>query len=67
MSYLQRSYAVLILRQAAGLISVTHASGGPLHDIVVPYRSEPTGFHVKTPGEFSAVMHQVSRMIYSKR
>ncbi|KIM53165.1 glycosyltransferase family 4 protein [Scleroderma citrinum Foug A] len=47
---------------AAGLISVTHASGGPLHDIVVPYRSEPTGFHAKTPGEFSAVMHQILTM-----
>ena len=28
---------------AAGLIPLTHASGGPLLDIVVPYEGEPTG------------------------
>ena len=55
---------MLILRgQAAGLIPLTHASGGPLHDIVIPYQSEPTGFHAKTPGEFSAAMHRVSRAV----
>ena len=29
--------------QAAGVIPVTHASGGPLTDIVVHYNGEPTG------------------------
>ncbi|KAL4066395.1 glycosyltransferase family 4 protein [Scleroderma yunnanense] len=47
---------------AAGLIPLTHASGGPLRDIVVPYRSQPTGFHAKTPGEYSAAMHQILTM-----
>lgn len=47
---------------AAGLIPLTHASGGPLHDIVIPYQSEPTGFHAKTPGEFSAAMHRILTM-----
>jgi len=28
---------------AAGVIPVTHASGGPLNDIVVPYKGLPTG------------------------
>lgn len=31
--------------QAAGLIPVVHASGGPLLDIVVPHNDEPTGAH----------------------
>ncbi|KAI0345566.1 mannosyltransferase [Trametopsis cervina] len=34
---------------AAGLIPVTHASGGPLNDIVVPFNGKPTGFHATTP------------------
>ena len=29
--------------QAAGVIPVTHASGGPLRDIVVPFEGQPTG------------------------
>ena len=29
--------------QAAGVIPVTHASGGPLNDIVVPFEGHPTG------------------------
>lgn len=44
---------------AAGLIPLVHASGGPLHDIVVPYQSRPTGFHAKTPGEFATAMHEI--------
>lgn len=28
---------------AAGVIPVTHASGGPLKDIVVPFNGKPTG------------------------
>ncbi|PSS34079.1 hypothetical protein EW026_g226 [Hermanssonia centrifuga] len=28
---------------AAGVIPVTHASGGPLNDIVVPFNGRPTG------------------------
>lgn len=46
--------------QAAGLIPLTHASGGPLHDIVIPYQSQPTGFHAKTARQFGEVMHEVS-------
>ncbi len=33
----------LISHQAAGVIPVAHASGGPLQDIIVPYNGEPTG------------------------
>lgn len=44
---------------AAGLIPLVHASGGPLHDIVVPYQSGPTGFHAKAPGEFATAMHEI--------
>ncbi|KIJ59041.1 glycosyltransferase family 4 protein [Hydnomerulius pinastri MD-312] len=47
---------------AAGLIPLTHASGGPFNDIVVPYQSNPTGFHAKTPGEFAAAMHEILTM-----
>ena len=57
---------MLTLRgQAAGPIPLTHASGGPLCDIVVPYQSKPTGFHAKTPGEFATAMHEVRRAILS--
>ncbi|KAG8214910.1 mannosyltransferase, partial [Butyriboletus roseoflavus] len=47
---------------AAGLIPVTHASGGPLNDIAVPYKSQPTGFHARTPGEFATAMHEILTM-----
>ncbi|KAF8547294.1 glycosyltransferase family 4 protein [Imleria badia] len=47
---------------AAGLIPLTHASGGPLSDIVVPYKSQPTGFHARTPGEFATAMHEILTM-----
>lgn len=33
----------LLAAQAAGLIPVTHASGGPLNDIVIPFNGKPTG------------------------
>ncbi|KAH8114787.1 glycosyltransferase family 4 protein [Phellopilus nigrolimitatus] len=44
---------------AAGVIPVAHASGGPLNDIVVPYKSEPTGYHATTPATFGAALHTV--------
>ncbi|KAH7885011.1 mannosyltransferase [Phlebopus sp. FC_14] len=47
---------------AAGLIPLTHASGGPLNDIVVPYHSQPTGFHARSPGEFASAMHEILTM-----
>ncbi|KAG9308815.1 mannosyltransferase [Chiua virens] len=47
---------------AAGLIPLTHASGGPLNDIVVPYKSQPTGFHARTPGEFATALHEILSM-----
>ncbi|KAN0088030.1 glycosyltransferase family 4 protein [Tylopilus felleus] len=47
---------------AAGLIPLTHASGGPLNDIVVPYKSQPTGFHARTPGEFATALHEILTM-----
>ncbi|KAI9664484.1 MAG: asparagine-linked glycosylation protein [Bathelium mastoideum] len=39
--------------QAAGLISVVNASGGPKIDIVVETDGKPTGFHATTPEEFA--------------
>ncbi|SPO03956.1 probable GDP-Man:Man(3)GlcNAc(2)-PP-Dol alpha-1,2-mannosyltransferase [Cephalotrichum gorgonifer] len=39
--------------QAAGLISVVHASGGPKMDIVVDVDGEPTGFHANDVDEFA--------------
>ncbi|KZF25796.1 glycosyltransferase family 4 protein [Xylona heveae TC161] len=44
--------------QAAGLISVVNNSGGPKHDIVVPYEGKPTGFHATTPSEFASGFHE---------
>jgi alpha-1,2-mannosyltransferase len=41
------------------MIPVTHASGGPLHDIVVPLNSEPTGFHARDSQGFADAMHRV--------
>ena len=44
-SYFPRLATVLILSlsQAAGVIPVAHASGGPLKDIIVPFNGENTG------------------------
>ncbi|KAM0282979.1 hypothetical protein ACHAQH_002790 [Verticillium albo-atrum] len=39
--------------QAAGVISVVHASGGPKLDINVDIDGEPTGFHATTATEFA--------------
>ncbi|KAF8993493.1 hypothetical protein BDQ17DRAFT_1546014 [Cyathus striatus] len=44
---------------AAGVIPVTHASGGPLKDIVVPFNGQYTGYHAKTPEEFADALHTV--------
>ncbi|KAI9831449.1 MAG: asparagine-linked glycosylation protein [Sarea resinae] len=44
--------------QAAGLISVVNASGGPKNDIVVEYDGGPTGFHATTPSEFASGFKQ---------
>ncbi|KAK1720032.1 putative GDP-Man:Man(3)GlcNAc(2)-PP-Dol alpha-1,2-mannosyltransferase [Colletotrichum lupini] len=39
--------------QAAGLISVVHASGGPKLDIVIEIDGQPTGFHATNVKEFA--------------
>ncbi|KAH9948253.1 mannosyltransferase [Amylocystis lapponica] len=44
---------------AAGAIPVTHASGGPLNDIVVPFNGEPTGYHATSPETFAEALHTV--------
>ncbi|KAF7776779.1 CAZyme family GT4 [Agaricus bisporus var. burnettii] len=41
---------------AAGVIPVTHASGGPLKDIVVPVNGKPTGYHAKSIEEFAEAL-----------
>lgn len=51
---------VLSLRaQAAGVIPVAHASGGPLLDIIVPLDGEPTGYHATSPETFAEAFHTV--------
>lgn len=47
---------------AAGLIPLTHASAGPLLDIVVPVDGEPTGFHAKDVDEFVACAEKLVTM-----
>ncbi|EMD39617.1 glycosyltransferase family 4 protein [Gelatoporia subvermispora B] len=42
---------------AAGVIPVAHASGGPLHDIIVPFNGEPTGFHATSAETFANALH----------
>ncbi|KIY69521.1 glycosyltransferase family 4 protein [Cylindrobasidium torrendii FP15055 ss-10] len=42
---------------AAGVIPVSHASGGPLHDIIVSFEGKPTGYHARTPEEFADAIH----------
>ena len=44
------------------MIPVTHASGGPLHDIVVPLDGEATGFHAHDSQSFADAMHRVLSM-----
>ncbi|KAI0727902.1 mannosyltransferase [Fomitopsis betulina] len=44
---------------AAGVIPVTHASGGPLNDIVVPFDGKPTGYHATSPETFAKAFHTV--------
>ncbi|KAA1472174.1 mannosyltransferase [Dentipellis sp. KUC8613] len=44
---------------AAGLIPISHASGGPLHDIIVPYDGQPTGFHARDPASFAEAIYKV--------
>ncbi|TFY51958.1 hypothetical protein EVG20_g10766 [Dentipellis fragilis] len=43
---------------AAGLIPISHASGGPLHDIIVPYDGQPTGFHARDPASFAEAIYK---------
>ncbi|KAH8928696.1 glycosyltransferase family 4 protein [Atractiella rhizophila] len=38
---------------AAGLIPLVHSSGGPLLDLVVPFRGQATGFHASSVGEYA--------------
>ena len=47
------------MEQAAGVIPIAHASGGPLLDIVVPYQGEPTGYHATSPETFAEAFHTV--------
>ena len=48
--------------QAAGLISVVHASGGPKLDIVLPVEGRPTGFHAETDEEFAACFRTAMKL-----
>ncbi|KAJ3551117.1 hypothetical protein NM688_g4919 [Phlebia brevispora] len=44
---------------AAGVIPVTHASGGPLKDIVVPFNGQPTGYHATSSETYADAFHTV--------
>ena len=45
-------------RQAAGIIPVVHASGGPLNDIVVPFDGGSTGYHATSPESFAERLYE---------
>lgn len=53
--------------QAAGLIPVVHKSGGPMLDIVVPYKGQPTGFHAETEEQFARAFEDVLSMPENER
>ncbi|KAI9756917.1 MAG: asparagine-linked glycosylation protein [Candelina submexicana] len=44
--------------QAAGLISVVNASGGPMNDIVVDYDGGPTGYHATTYQDYATAFEK---------
>lgn len=48
--------------QAAGLVPLVHASGGPRHDIVVPLRNLRTGFYGSTPTAFAHALQEILEM-----
>jgi glycosyltransferase involved in cell wall biosynthesis len=50
--------------QAAGLIPITNASGGPYLDIAIPHPTSglPTGFHCNTEEEYADAFWEVFRM-----
>lgn len=50
------------LMQSAGLIPLSHASAGPLLDIILPYEGEPTGFHALTAPDFAARLTEILSM-----
>jgi len=50
---------IVFLSQAAGVIPVAHASGGPLKDIIVPFNGENTGMYFESP----AVLFDVPRSL----
>ncbi|CCM03735.1 uncharacterized protein FIBRA_05881 [Fibroporia radiculosa] len=44
---------------AAGVIPVAHASGGPLNDIVVPFKGEQTGYHATSSETYAEAFHAI--------
>jgi hypothetical protein len=42
---------IVFLSQAAGVIPVAHASGGPLKDIIVPFNGENTGVYSRSSAQ----------------
>jgi len=47
---------------AAGLIPVTHTSGGPYLDIAVPISGKRTGFHCTSVAEYAEAFYEVFSM-----
>lgn len=47
---------------AAGLLTLSHASAGPLLDIAVPVDGEPTGFHALNVPVFAETLHKLITM-----
>lgn len=44
---------------ASGLLTLSHASAGPLLDIAVPVDGEPTGFHAKDLDDYAAQAYKL--------
>lgn len=57
-----RVLLTLTTSQAAGLVPLVHASGGPRHDIVVPLRGLRTGFYATDPDSYADVLQEVLEM-----
>jgi len=47
---------------AAGMLPITHASGGPLNDIVVPFNGDATGYHATSSETFAIALNQALSM-----
>ncbi|KAI3381997.1 hypothetical protein SNEBB_008068 [Seison nebaliae] len=52
---------------ANGVLTIAHSSGGPLIDIVVPYRDEPTGYLAERIAEYGHRMMKIATEMTEKQ